>query len=369
MLPLNPNFPWHWNRFIESKKHLVITNDATRPTPTAQILKFLQEQTKFEFDILVATGSHKPPTKTELGNILGKFSETTSIEIHDCRAKNHLKYYGTTSSDNRVFLNRAISLYDGILIIGSVEPHYFAGFTGGRKAILPGIAGYSTIESNHRLALESGADPLTLVNNPVHEDMDEALDFIDLDKILSIQVLLDSNRTITGVFPGELRESFIKATEEARNIYTVSLKPADIIICSVHSPLDSDLYQAHKAIELAKTALLPNGIIILMAECQGGLGNPEFMNLLRAEKDNNIIRKIALKHYSLGYHKASKIADFATHHSIWVVSNLPQDAFINTPIVPFDSLENAFEKALVLKGESRQTLFIHDAGSIVPVIS
>ncbi|MEJ2067607.1 MAG: lactate racemase domain-containing protein, partial [Deltaproteobacteria bacterium] len=143
-----------------------------------------------------------------------------------------------------------------IVAISSVEPHYYAGYTGGRKSFFPGAASYQTMEHNHRLALEEGVAPMALTGNPVHEDMVEAMGTLEGKEIYSLQVVLDRFHRICAAFAGSLEGSFAAAVQKAREVFAVEISArADIVVTIAPAPMDIDLYQAHKAIEHGKPAL------------------------------------------------------------------------------------------------------------------
>ncbi|MBN1150084.1 DUF2088 domain-containing protein, partial [candidate division WOR-3 bacterium] len=139
-------------------KLLIVVNDQERNTPTAEILDVLAKDPYIQkiSSVIIASGTHKNPSEDQLNRILGKF-KPREIIFHESKDPQSLKFFGVSVFGNEIYLNRVLGDFDAVLAINSVEPHYFAGFTGGRKSFLPGIAGFSTIEKNHSLALEPGA--------------------------------------------------------------------------------------------------------------------------------------------------------------------------------------------------------------------
>ena len=267
----NPAF-MEWKE--EEGSCLVIVNDANRPTPTAEIIASDEEFfCRPDVGYIVATGAHRAPEGSEWKQVFGRLYDRVKdrIIVHDARNENELVYLGRTSFGTDVRLNRVIDRYSRLLVIGSVEPHYFAGFTGGRKAFLPGIAGYKTITDNHRLALEPGSGLLELDGNPVHEDMAEAAAMLAGRDIFSIMTVLDQRQEVFSLHTGELDTAFNACVGDANYLLSVEVSGgADIIITYAVSPLNRDLYQAHKAIENVRDALRPGGIIILVSECADG---------------------------------------------------------------------------------------------------
>ncbi|MHB1344005.1 MAG: lactate racemase domain-containing protein, partial [Thermoleophilia bacterium] len=174
---------------------LVLVNDATRPTPSGRVIEIIAD--RFEgrhVEFMVATGAHKVPGETELEQIFGRAMRERFLErisSHDARNKDDLVHLGETSRGTPVWVNKHLASATDVLLINSVEPHYFAGYTGGRKSIFPGVAGFETIQGNHKLALDPAADNLALEGNPVHEDMMEMMGMLSEKHMYSIQMVLD----------------------------------------------------------------------------------------------------------------------------------------------------------------------------------
>ena len=360
------------SEFVAAAKNiLLIVNDGFRNTPTAKILDaiFFEIRTKI-YKILVATGTHRVPTDKELRIILGKYYEFLEDRTvsHDAKDEREMFYLGVTSFGTEVYVNNLAMKADKILVIGSVEPHYFAGFTGGRKSFLPGIAAYETIEQNHNLALNENAKTFALSGNPVHEDMDEALGKINKD-IFSIQTVLDDHNNIAAVFAGNIHDSFQKAAEQCKEIYAYKIDElADIVVAVVKSPLDKNLYQAHKGIENGKLALKKDGIIILVAECPEGIGNDNFYRLLSScSTPKEVLAKVK-ENYVLGYHKSAKIAELCDSAQIWALTEMKPEDLEKIFIKPVFSLQDAIEKALEIKGKDAKIILLEDSGVTVPVL-
>ena len=355
-----------------NKKNLFIINDATRPTPTFKILKEINKITNIEeARYLIATGAHRKPTVPELKFIFGNFYEKikSNIIIHNAKDKKNLKHLGVTKNGTEVWINKEITKAKAIIPIGSVEPHYFAGFTGGRKSFIPGTAGYETIEGNHKLALVKETAPLQLKNNPVHTDLLDAFSKIPEIPIFSIQSIVKNEKDLCAVFCGEIHESFYKACKYASDVFSVPVKEkADIVITAVKSPLDKNLYQAHKAIEHGRLILKEGGILILVASCREGIGPNNFYKLLTSSDVPDKIIKKATEDYRLGYHKAARIAELSKKSEIYAVTEIENKILRNTFIKPFNFPQKAFDKSLEVKGKNAKILIIRDGGNTIPRI-
>ena len=348
----NPLGSMHFEEFVsKSEKLLIIVNDGSRPTPTAKVLKFLYPTIKNHPDLkfLVATGVHRAPTKEEynfiFGDLYNEFKDR--IYVHDARKNEDMKYLGKSKNGTELYINRMVPETGNILIIGSVEPHYFAGFTGGRKSFLPGVSSYKTIEMNHKFALSEKAKSIALKGNPVHEDMIDSMKFLKNVNIFSIQTVLTSDHKIYAVTAGDIIKSFDAAVEYAKQIFCVPLKKKGNIVISVAPyPMDIDLYQSQKAIDNGKHALEKNGVLILVSKCRMGVGEDAFLKLLsRADTPEKLLELLS-EEYRLGYHKAAKMAQIGTWAEMWAVSDLDDETIKKAMLKPFHDIQTAVDEAV-----------------------
>lgn len=355
----------------DAKDILFLVNDATRPTPTAKVLKIIypkikDKNTKF----LIATGMHRAPTEEEYLEIFGELYETLKdrISAHDSKKDEDMVHLGTSKNGTEMYVNKMAVEAHKIVIIGSVEPHYFAGYTGGRKSFLPGIAAYRTIEQNHKLALKASAKALSLQGNPVHEDMEDAILTIKEKEVFSIMTVLDRNERIYAATAGDITESLEAAIERAHQVFSVEIKEkADIVVAVAPYPMDIDLYQSQKALDNGKFALNDNGILILVSKCRMGVGSDTFIKLLSScHSPQETLDKID-KEFKLGYHKAAKMAEIARWAQMWAVTSLEDKLLESIFIRPFHTLQEAIDAAIVEKGEER-ILFLMNASLTVPKV-
>ena len=373
-------------RFLAGARGLaVLVNDGTRPTPTARVLGHIRRDLERVSDLrlVVATGAHVPPTEGELRRIFGDLLDVwrDRIVAHDARRVDDLVPVGSTPRGTEVVLNRRVASAERVLVVGSVEPHYFAGYTGGRKSILPGVAARGTIEQNHRHALSPAARPRALGGNPVHEDMVDAVRLLDERSIFSIQTVLDADGRIYSATAGDIHESFYAAAAKAQDVYSVEIRrKADVVVAVAQPPLDVNLYQAHKAIEHAKLALNDGGALILVAECRGGVGDDAFLAALRGAsegrpsvpmlgKDGDLGPSSAgAATYLLGHHKAAQIADLATWAEVIAVTSLDESLFPRAFVRACPDLQRALDAALAARGRDAKVLFLMAATTVVPCV-
>ena len=361
------------DKFIADKeKILIIVNDGTRPTPTAQILETIYPLiNKKQIKIMVATGVHRIANDNEIKKILGNTYSYLRDKIvsHEARKDEDLQYIGTSRANTPLVINKEVLLNDALIIIGSVEPHYFAGYTGGRKAIMPGVASYKSIEANHKRALDPRAKALNLKDNPVHLDMVDVLNLLKDKPMFSIMSVMDRDHQIYEITTGNIIDSFDAAIEKANEVFTFEIKEkSDIVVSVASSPMDIDLYQSQKALDNGKLALKENGILILISACKEGVGEKAFYDLLKSSTTPKAVLESIYKNYKLGYHKAGKMAEIMTWADIWVVSELEDQLWENIFIKPFNSIQEAIDEALKIKGSNASLSLLSDGCITVPLL-
>jgi len=351
--------------FIEDGT-LFIVNDATRPTPTAKVIEVIEKEIKeYDVEFIVATGSHREPTEKEYEKIFGRlYSENKENIYHHDSKDDEMIEIGITSRGTPVKFNKKVCEAKKIIAINTVEPHYFAGFTGGRKSFLPGVASYETITANHENALEEEAKTLNLEGNPIHEDMIEAFEMFEGD-VFALNMTLDGDGDIHSATSGDMKESFLKEVEVAKNLFGVSIDKTSKVVVTAAYPIDVNLYQSHKAMENGKLALEKGGIIILVSRCPEGIGPRNFYDLIASNDDpGKVLEKIS-EEYKLGYHKAAKIVELCERSEVWCVSELDDDILEKAFIQPKDDIQSAIDEAL--ERTSGKATFLIEGGMVVPI--
>lgn len=367
----NPIDSPSFSDFVENCRNtLVIVNDGTRPTPTAKVLSLIWNDLKrIPHKFIVATGVHRASTEDELKEIFGGLYPEVkdNIIMHDARREKDMVYIGTSKNGTEMYVNKAGVEADEIVIIGSVEPHYFAGYTGGRKAFLPGIASFKTIEQNHKYALSPDSHALALDGNPVHEDMIDALKTIAEKPIFSIMTVLDGEHRIYAATAGHIHGSFYAAINKANDIYCVPVSgKADIVISIAPYPMDIDLYQSQKALDNGKLTLKKDGILILVSKCRMGVGEDAFIKLLAScDTPEDTLNKLS-EGYELGWHKAGKMAEIAIRGSMWGVTDIDEDVLNSCFISPKSDLQKAVKEAITLKGANSKIVVLMSGSMSVP---
>ena len=369
----NPINQKSFDEFIAGdEKIVIIVNDGTRPTPTAKILKQIYPKIREKNKIfIIATGCHREGTQEEYEMIFGKeiYAEIrTKNEVHDHDSKHdEMVFLGESKNGTQMYLNKIVAKAKKVIVIGSVEPHYFAGYTGGRKAFLPGVAKYETIEQNHKLALSTDAQALRLEGNPVHEDMIDAMKVLAHIDVFSIQTVLDSEHGVYYASAGDLNDSFYDCVKKADEVFCVNIpRKADIVISVAPYPMDVDLYQAQKALDNGKLALAKDGILIMVAKCRTGIGPKPFFNLMAsAPTPQEVLEKIS-NEFHLGYHKAAKMAEISLWAQTWAVSELSDDEMRAVHLKPYHDLQKALDDALAQKGADAGIIILPFGSMTVP---
>jgi nickel-dependent lactate racemase len=334
-----------------SEMILILVNDATRPTPTAKILLKMHDMLREHGDVrfMVATGAHRGPTEDEYRYIFGEMYDEfkENIFVHDARKDEDMEYLGVSSNGTEMYLNKMVNESKNIIVIGSVEPHYFAGYTGGRKAFLPGVASYKTIEMNHKHALSEAAQPLAIKGNPVAEDMEDAMKVLKDLNVFSIQTVLTADHGLYATVAGDLFKSFDIAVERAKEVFCSNCsRKGNIVLTAAPYPMDIDLYQSQKALENGKLAMEDGGVIILVSKCRDGVGDDTFLNLLcSANTCEDVMCKID-EGYKLGYHKAAKMAQIGVYAEMWAISDLNDDTIKMAKLQPHTDIQETFNKAV-----------------------
>ena len=273
---------------------VIIASDHTRPVPSKVILPPMllairEGNPNADITILVATGCHRETTKEELVAKFGQnIVDSEKIVVHDCDDTSNMVNLGTLPSGGQCLINRIAAEADLLLAEGFIEPHFFAGFSGGRKSVLPGVAARETVLANH--CAEFIAHPCArtgiLEDNPIHRDMLWAAKQAKLRYI--VNVVLNAEKEVIYAVAGELEAAHKKGTDFLSQLCGVETEPADIVISTNGGyPLDQNVYQAVKGMTAAEAAVRDGGVIIMLADSSDGLGGDHFYHQLADEKNIN----------------------------------------------------------------------------------
>jgi len=283
---------------LENKKTVILSEDQTRPSPVGSIaVPLMNELNRLgisdeDIQVIIARGTHRHPTEDEIRDKLGEeVLKRVKVSVHDADDQDNLVLVGTTSRGTPCWANRLVAEAGLKIGIGTCNPHYFAGYGGGPKMVLPGISGRETVKKNHVLLGEPNSTQGIRDGNPVWEDMLEAARIVGLD--MKIDTVLNSQTEVYQVFAGDVEAEQEEAVEALLGIYGVTVpKMADITITSGY-PLEIDLIQSGKAILLADAVTRPGGTIMLISACSDGAGPMMYETLSEKPKSEQVIEWIA----------------------------------------------------------------------------
>ena len=331
------------------EKIAVITSDVTRPMPTAKVMPALLDElyaagvNKEDITLVFALGSHRKQTDEEKARLAGEraWQEIRCVDSdpEDCI------HMGNTSAGTPVDITRVVAEADKRICLGNIEYHYFAGYSGGRKAIMPGVSTRAAIQANHRMMVKPEASVGRLDNNPLRMDIEEAGGICGVDFILN--VVLDEHKRIVKAVAGDSVLAHRAGCAFLDELYCKEIPHTyDIVITSQGgAPKDLNLYQVQKALDNAKHAVKPGGVIILVGSCKEGMGEKVFEEwMTQAPTAKSLIERIG-KEFRLGGHKAAAIAMVLEKADIYLVSDL-EDAFVRSIFMePQVSVQEAFDQA------------------------
>ncbi len=351
---------------LKGLRPLVVINDGYRSTPTAKILDFLSECYPTFLNratFLIAAGSHDAPTEEHLQTIFGRHLTNLRerVNIHASRDLSLMVSLGHDSFGSDVKINRLIMEHESVLVIGSVEPHYFAGFAGGRKSLFPGLTDQQTIERNHNLANSLDAQPLRLEGNPVALHLHELLQMVPSGKIRTIQAVLDRSSEIAGIFCGELADAFDRAVAASGKLHAhYTTEPYDAVLCEMLPPLDANLYQVQKGLENCQAAIAGGGAAIVVSACSEGVGSASFFDqAVEWDREKNESRDGIAR---FGSHKLSRVNGWSRRIDVRIKSELEHSTVRQVFYEPVTNIAAFLHECAGKVERNFRVAVVHDAG-------
>lgn len=354
--------------FLGGKAPLFAVNDGYRRTPTVQVLDWLDriDGTLLDrSDFLIATGSHAAPKPEHYDTIFGShFARIKDrVKVHVATDLDSMVVVGTDGAGENVYLNKQVLEHETVFVIGSVEPHYFAGYTGGRKSIFPGLIDLASIERNHNLANSLEAQPLRLAGNPVADELSSLMALLEPEKFFSVQIVLDARGNMADLFAGNLQDSFDRSVALAESIYSHRVSESyDAVLCELISPLDKNLYQAQKALENCQDAVADGGSAVVVSACEEGVGSQYFFEQAsgwdreRNESVDGVQR--------FGSHKLSRVNAMTRRIDVRLHSGLDDDTVRRVFYEPLVDIGEYISRRAEQKKNYRLAV-VHDAGHTV----
>ena len=352
------------------EKICIITSDITRPCPSAAILPPLLgelEQAGVHLDditVVFALGSHRRHTDEEQERLVGPavYSQVHTVDSDP----EDTVFLGMTALGTPVNITSVVAQADRRICVGNIEYHYFAGYSGGAKALMPGVSDREAIQANHSRMVEATSRAGEIEHNRLRRDLEEAADICGCDFILN--VILSEDKRILRAVAGDHRAAHRAGCTFLDSLYKISVeRRADLVIATPGGyPKDINLYQAQKALDNARHAVKPGGIIILAGACGEGFGEEVFGEwLLAAAKPQDLIERVK-QEFRLGGHKAVAIAMTLAHAQVYFVSDMDPDDAAKTFMKPYQDLDAAIADALDALGPDARVIVMPHAGSTLP---
>ena len=348
----------------------IISSDITRPMPTPLVMPGLLDELYAcgvkpqDITLVFGLGIHREHTQEEQRKLAGEraFREIRCIDS----TPNDCVNMGTTKRGTPIDISRVVAQADRRICLGNIEYHYFAGYSGGGKAIMPGVSNGAAISMNHRMMVREDACAGKLAGNPIREDIEEAAGIVGIDFILN--VVLDEHKQVVKAVAGDAVLAHREGCKFLDLFYLKSLKErADIVLVSQGgAPKDINLYQVQKALDNAKHAVKKGGVIVLIGSCKEGLGESEFEEwMLHSDSPKAMIERIG-KDFRLGGHKAAAIAMVLEDVDIYLVSDLPDDFVRDIFLTPYADAQKALDAAFEKMGRDASVLAMPYGGSTLP---
>lgn len=363
----------------DKQRVLVITSDHTRPMPSAITLPLLLDEIRAgnpqaEIKIIVATGFHRSMTEAEMRQRFGDaLFERETILVHDSRDDAGLTRYGTLPSGGELWLNSLVSWADLLVSEGFIEPHFFAGYSGGRKSVLPGIASRKTVIYNHNAEFIASDRARTGIvdGNPIHIDMLYAARAAHLAFICN--VVINSDKEVIYAVSGDVDQAHIAGREFLSSKCKVDSVMSDIVISTNGGyPLDQNIYQAVKGMTAAEATVKEGGVIIMLAKSNDGHGGAEFYKTFKEEKDLNRMMATFLAtpkdQTRIDQWQSQIFARLLMRATVIYISDAPDEMVSDLHMVPAHSLEEAMKKAEEIVGNPNASVCAIPDGVSVIVI-
>ena len=355
----------------KGQKVAVITSDISRPLPSFDVLpsviRELNEAGVPDEDITVvfALGSHRHHTEEEKQHLAGEevYRRVRCVDSDpdDCI------HTGTSSNGTPFDFSRSVVEADLRVALGNIEFHYFAGYSGGVKALMPGVSTPAAIQCNHSLMVSENACAGKLEGNPVRQDLEEALKYCPIHYI--VNAVLDEHKHIVYAVAGDVIEAHRAGCRYLDKMYRKPIpERADIVLVSQGgAPKDANLYQTQKALDNAKHAVKKGGTMIVIGACNEGLGSARFEEwLTKAPTAHSMVERIA-KDFQLGGHKAAAIAMVLENARIDLVSEMDDNFVRSIFLNPQPDAQTAFDEAMERYGENATVIAMPFGGATLPM--
>lgn len=353
------------------QKVVIITSDVSRPLPSYDVLPGVLKELERagipyeDIKVIFALGSHRKQTDEERRRLAGDYAyERVSLVDSD---PDNCVLTGTSSNGTPFAFDKTVVDADFRIALGNIEFHYFAGYSGGVKALMPGVSTPEAIQANHSLMVSPDACAGKLEGNPVREDLEQALQFCPVHFI--VNAVLDEHKHIVYAAAGDVIKAHRVGCAYLDNMYRKPIpERADIVLVSQGgAPKDANLYQTQKALDNSKHAVRDGGTIIVIGACNEGLGSAKFEEwLVNAPTAHSMVERIAVD-FQLGGHKAAAIGMILDRAKIDLVSEMDDDFVRSIFLNPQPSAQEAFDEAMAEYGPDAKVIAMPFGGATLPI--
>lgn len=353
---------------------VALVNDVTRLVHSEIFLPVLLDELNAagvpdrDISIVFALGIHRRQSPEEQRRIVGEeVARRVALYDHDCWDRANLVHLGRTSRGNEVWINRRVREADRVILTGEIIYHMIAGYSGGRKSLVPGVAGAETTTFNHQFILDPRCRSGTLEGNPSHEDLLEACRMFSPDFLLN--VVPNPEGQWVQVVAGHFDKAHRVGCQTVNRMYQVPFAgPYDLVLASAGGfPFDIDLRQAHKGMENAVRALRPGGVLIYLGECRDGAGHPVFREWVEKFSNSSEMERELRSRFVVGGHKAYWVVRLGERTRVILASGLPESFVRRCHLEPADDVQAAVERELSQMPAGARIASISHAGSTLPV--
>ena len=359
------------------KTAVVVVSDFTRGVPYKrpsfnQLLPIIDELKlggikNENIKFLVGTGAHRPHTDKENRDNFGdEIVDNFEVISHEC--DKDLVSFGKLSTGNELLVNRLIKESDLVVMTGLITTHYFGGYSGGRKGILPGVAGRETIRANHAMVRRPGVGIARLKDSPINLEMEEAATKTGVDFL--INVVINDKKEIVSIVAGDLKDAFYTGVDACNKLYKVKIdKLADAVIVSAGGyPKDVNLYQTMKTMNNAKEVVKEGGTVVMLTESREGLGSDTFDKWLSKASSLDELLNTPEKDIVVGGHTAVVNSRILKNYDVYVISSMKKDFLEQRFFKYTENLEEALDKIRAKHGNDFKAYVMPQGGLIYPCL-
>lgn len=360
------------------QKVAFICNDPTRVANSHDFMPILVEELNKigikdeDMRIVFALGTHRKMTQEEMIETVGEdVAKRLPMYNSDCNKQEDFEYFGETSFGTPVWLNKLICDVDLVIMTGTIVHHFFSGFGGGRKAVLPGVAAMETIRRNHSLMMSHDAQLGKLHGNPVYEDQMEGVRLFSKEhRMFLFNAILDAKKQFLKIFAGDWEKAHLEACKFVDKVYGVEIDaPADIVIASCGGyPKDINVYQLQKTMDNAWCAVKDGGVVIIIGECEEGSGSAALEKALQEHPSPDAIKAQLEKNFVIGAHKAFAITRLMKKAKFILVSALDKKIASDLLFEAVDNVDEAIKLAEKYVGSDYKIILMPQGSLTVPLL-